>query len=116
MGVDNNGILFLGKTEEELDFSALNDFDMEAFEEDSEYLYEWSDKHGHGGWSSDGLRSQYGNDYHDDPHLIGFILADSGSYGCKKVENLQGLIDDRAEKFIKIFGVHPEIYILNYQW
>jgi len=115
MGVDNCGILFLGRKEEEVDFSAVADFDIDEWENDIDYLSRWSAQHGYGDWS-DGLIAQADNGMDARFWLIGFRLATSGSYGCVEImfNELAEKIKRRAGRFEEIFGISAKLYIMNY--
>jgi hypothetical protein len=113
MGIDNNGILFLGLPDHELDISVL-DLNPAAIEENGieEALWEWrlADK------NRLQIEAQPDSRYDRRMILIGFKLADSGSYGCKEVEEFQEKLNKSKEQFIKLFQKIPKIWILNYQW
>lgn len=113
MGVDNNGRLFLGLMQKEVDLSKIPGLDMKILEEDGlgEALESVSRKP-----ATKGLCSQDDSGYERNKTLVGYLLADSGSYGLKKIDDLPSKIAESTKKFVEIFGIEPNIYILNYQW
>jgi hypothetical protein len=115
MGVDNNGILFLGRKEEELDLEKLESFDFEKYDDDGmDYLHSWSSIHGLS--REDTLTAQDDNGYDSRFWLIGFKLGDSGSYDCKQIVDLAGNLERKTKLFVELFSVEPHVYIMNYQW
>lgn len=112
MGVDNNGILFLGLPESEVDLTVLPDFDADAAGDDRDYLrYTWGEVPGHPQFVF-----QEDNGYDPRVRFVGFKLADSGSYGYKEVEDLPGNLNRCALIFENWLGKRPKVFILNYQW
>ncbi len=115
MGVDNNGILFLGLPSSDELLGKLEGFDMEeAAESVREAVWNWVIDYGRIEVHA-GLCAHRKNGW-DNDLLLGFTLADSGSYGCEEVLGLGEAIIEKAQKFRTIFSANSKIYIMNYQW
>ena len=113
MGIDNNGILFLGLEKREVNVENVPGLNMDDFDNDAEgALYFWrkSDE------SRPRLTIQWQNGEREGKLLIGFELANSGSYGCKEVVGLAEKIALYTTSFLQLFRKHPKMWIMNYQW
>ena len=111
MSVDNNGVLFLGRKYDEVDLSRLEGLDENSDDGLEEELCCWGLDHDH-----HGLTSQVDNGYSPRFTLVGFLLADSGSYGCKEVTGLVMELRRRTREFRELFDIGAKVYIMNYQW
>src|SRR3990167_5078249 len=110
MGIDNNGILFLGLEKREVNVENIIGLNADDFDNDSEdalYFWRTSDK------SRPKLTLQCQNDKGE--VLIGFELGNSGSYGCREIFGLEEKISLCRTDFLQLFVKHPKIWIMNYQ-
>jgi len=110
MSIDNNGMLMVGLKDKDIPYDTLPNF------KDSDYLEEWVYA------NLDKVSIPSGVEFRDVSTgylingLAGFVVADSGSYQYKEVENIEDKIKATVSAFESIFGVKPKVFILNYQY
>lgn len=106
MSVDNNAILFVGLQVEKV----LNKKQLKRIEDDEDDL-EFLTK-------DEAIMIKNTNGYDSESkRLIGYEIADSGSYGLEELGNdLPQKIELRKQSFEKEFNKKAKIYLFNYQW
>jgi hypothetical protein len=120
MGVDNDGILMLGKVVDD-DFEQKL---MKHLSMDEEQYDAWKEHLQEDGIFEEPLNDLDGMQFHGDSGystrtwFFGFVLGDSGSYDYSvyNLEEVEKKINIKASMFASRFGIVPELILFNYQW
>lgn len=106
MGVDNNGVLVVGLESGEFPYP-------DGYEGN---INDWYWDHRGEVHIPDGMDLRDINPGYWECDIAGIVVADSGSYAYKKVEDIEDRIGAAKAAFKTVFGVDGKVFILNNQW